>query len=56
MGILMLLAVGSDLLQDLLPPGPIWFKIDDYCNSLKFFFTIISFDLSVHGIEKAGRK
>jgi len=55
-GFLTPLAVGAALLKDFLPPGPTWFKIHMYCNSLNFFFTITAFALAVHVLEKAGRK
>ena len=53
---LMLLAVGSTLLQDFLLPGTTWFNIHEYCNSIKFFFTITAFALEVHVIGKSGGK
>ena len=55
-GFLTLLAVGADLLRYLLPPGPTWFKIHEYCDSLKIFFTVTSFALTVNDLEKSGGK
>ena len=52
----MLLDVGADLLQYLLPHGTTWFNIHDYSKILNFLFTIKAFDLSVHVIENSGRK
>ena len=52
----MLLAVGAALLRYFLPPGPTWFKIHEYCNSLNFLFTITAFALEVYVLEKYGRK
>ena len=49
---LTLLAVGDALLRYLLPPGPTWSKTHEYCNSLNFLFTTISFALAVHVLEK----
>ena len=56
LGFLMLLGVGSALFQYLLPPGTTWFKIHDYYNSLNCFFAITSCSLSLHVLEKSGRK
>ena len=53
---LTLLAVGAALFQDFLPPGPTWINIHEYCKSFDFFFTITTFDLEVHVLEKYGRK
>ena len=52
-GFLMLLAVGTSLLQDLIPPGTTWFEIHEYCNRLNCFFNKPYFDLAVHVIEKS---
>ena len=53
---LKLLAVGSALLQYFLAPGTTWFRIHYYCNSLNFLFTITSFALAVHVLQKYGSK
>ena len=50
-----LLAVYTALLQYSFPHGPTWFNIHDYCNSLKFVFTITAFSLAVHVLDKSGR-
>ena len=55
-GFLTLLDIGAALLQDFLPPGPTWFNIYDYCNSLNYFFTITDFDLAGNFLEKYVRK
>ena len=55
-GFLMLLDVGYALLRYLILPGTTWFNIHYYCNRLNCFFAITSFALSVHVIEKYGRK
>ena len=51
-----LLTVGAVLLRYFFPPGTNWFRIHEYCNSLKSFFTITAFDLALCVIEKYGRK
>ena len=56
MGFLALLAIRDDSLGDLLPNGPTMFKIHEYCNSISCFFTITSFTLSVHVLDKTGLK
>ena len=56
MGIFDALGCWHCFLKYLLPPGPTWFNIHEYRNSLKIFFTITAFVLSVHFIDKSGRK
>ena len=53
---LTLLTFGAAFFWYFLPPGPTWFKIHEYCNSINFFFTITAFALAVYVPEKTVRK